>query len=101
MLHKSTAAFIGGGAARYSRSRLTKLLFSSSLILRHPHHPLKMMSGGGGGSSASSPLSTHAKTAQSASEFLSDPSLLRDQAYVNGKWVDAVGNQATYAVEGT
>ena len=44
-------------------------------------------------------LSTHAATGQSASEFLDDPGLLRDQAYVNGEWVDAIG-EATFAVEG-
>lgn len=48
---------------------------------------------------AAARLSTHAATGQSASEFLDDPGLLRDQAYVNGKWVDAVG-EATFAVEG-
>lgn len=48
---------------------------------------------------ASMPLSTHAATGQSASEFLDDPGLLRDKAYVNGQWVDAQG-EATFAVEG-
>lgn len=52
------------------------------------------------GSSLPAPLSTHAATGQSASEFLDDPGLLRDQAYVNGKWVNAQG-EATFAVEGT
>jgi hypothetical protein len=44
-------------------------------------------------------LSTHAATGQSASEFLDDAGLLRDQAYVNGKWVNAA-SEATFAVEG-
>lgn len=45
-------------------------------------------------------LTTHAESAQSASEFLDDPDLLRDQAYINGKWVSASTTEATYAVEG-
>lgn len=61
--------------------------------LTHRNHRIRS-------SMAAASLSTHAATGQSASEFLDDPGLLRDQAYVNGKWVDAHG-EATFAVEGT
>lgn len=38
-------------------------------------------------------------SSQSASEFLTDPSLLRDLAYIGGQWT-AAGNEATFPVEG-
>lgn len=38
-------------------------------------------------------------SSQSASEFLTDPSLLRDLAYIGGQWTTA-GNEATFPVEG-
>jgi len=41
----------------------------------------------------------HATSAESASEFLDDPALLRDQAYVNGKWVGSATSTNTYEVK--
>lgn len=38
-------------------------------------------------------------SSQTASEFLTDPTLLRDLAYVNGKWVQAE-SESSFAVEG-
>lgn len=41
----------------------------------------------------------HAASAESASEFLDDPDLLRDQAYVNGQWVGSATSANTYEVK--
>lgn len=77
-------------------SRLQQRSSSRLLLLRRPERHWTMA-----GSTTTLPasLSTHAATGQSASEFLDDAGLLRDQAYVNGKWVDAA-SKATFAVEG-
>ena len=39
-------------------------------------------------------------TSQTASEFLQDPLLLRELAYVDGKWTGGASTMASYAVEG-
>lgn len=89
---RSVAAATPGLPSRLQQRSSSRQL----LLLRRPGRHWTMA-----GSTTTLPaaLSTHAATGQSASEFLDDAGLLRDQAYVNGKWVDAA-SEATFAVEG-
>jgi len=82
--------------SRFMVGQLDAVAASAAL---HPIHPPNHSRGLTTGTTLTGNAASniHAASAESASEFLDDPGLLRDEAYVNGKWVKAKGGK-TYEV---
>lgn len=82
--------------------RLSMLHAAAASAALHPSQPPSQHARGLTTSSTPTPNAAHkahAASAESASEFLDDPALLRDQAYVNGKWVGSATSTNTYEVK--
>jgi hypothetical protein len=77
---------------------MSMMVLRRSLALLAP--TLEALRGGGMRRPLSAFTTSSTIPSQTAGEFLSDPSLLRELAYVDGKWTAASGTEATYAVEG-
>ncbi len=75
-MHTTAAAAAAASAALHTRRGLATHVKDPS----HPHHQ-------------------HAASAESASEFLDDADLLRDQGYIGGQWVGSSTSMATYEVK--